>query len=294
MGPAARALLSQFRAAAGRHPDDPRFAELTAALTEASPQFRRLVGAVPGAILPARQDPGQAPASRPDRPRAVPAAAGGRPGQLMVTQVPADPASRDRVAALGRAVGRAAQRAPAARAPVLVVMGGCPPPARARWPACWPARPVSRLSALTGSSRPSSIRPPGQPLRQPLGPVGYTVAYSVAAEQLRHGVSVIAECVNPLGVDQGCLARRRGRLRCRLVEVELVCTTRPRTASRAGPRGWTSPASGCRTGSRSPARTALEPRPPGHRHRDPHCPRRRSRPPRRDPREADDVRADPD
>jgi hypothetical protein len=38
--PAARAVLSQFRAAAGRHPDDPRFAELVAALTEASPQFR--------------------------------------------------------------------------------------------------------------------------------------------------------------------------------------------------------------------------------------------------------------
>jgi transcriptional regulator with XRE-family HTH domain len=37
---AARAVLSQFRAAAGRHPDDPRFAELVAALTEASPQFR--------------------------------------------------------------------------------------------------------------------------------------------------------------------------------------------------------------------------------------------------------------
>ena len=41
---------------------------------------------------------------------------------------------------------------------------------------------------------------PGQPLRQPLGPVGYTVAYGVAAEQLGHGVSVVAECVNPLGV----------------------------------------------------------------------------------------------
>jgi transcriptional regulator with XRE-family HTH domain len=37
---AARAVLSQFRAAVGRHPDDPRFAELVAALTEASPQFR--------------------------------------------------------------------------------------------------------------------------------------------------------------------------------------------------------------------------------------------------------------
>jgi transcriptional regulator with XRE-family HTH domain len=37
---AARAVLSQFRAAAGRRPGDPRFAELVAALTEASPQFR--------------------------------------------------------------------------------------------------------------------------------------------------------------------------------------------------------------------------------------------------------------
>jgi transcriptional regulator with XRE-family HTH domain len=37
---AARAVLSQFRAAAGRHPGDPRFAELVAALTQASPQFR--------------------------------------------------------------------------------------------------------------------------------------------------------------------------------------------------------------------------------------------------------------
>jgi hypothetical protein len=37
---AARAVLSQFRAAAGRSPADPRFAELTAALAEASPQFR--------------------------------------------------------------------------------------------------------------------------------------------------------------------------------------------------------------------------------------------------------------
>jgi transcriptional regulator with XRE-family HTH domain len=37
---AAQAVLSQFRAAVGRHPDDPRFAELVTALTEASPHFR--------------------------------------------------------------------------------------------------------------------------------------------------------------------------------------------------------------------------------------------------------------
>ena len=38
--PAARAVLAQFRAAAGQRPDDPRFAELVAALTEASPESR--------------------------------------------------------------------------------------------------------------------------------------------------------------------------------------------------------------------------------------------------------------
>jgi transcriptional regulator with XRE-family HTH domain len=37
---AARAVLSQFRAAAGRHPDDPRYAQVIAGLSEASPEFR--------------------------------------------------------------------------------------------------------------------------------------------------------------------------------------------------------------------------------------------------------------
>ncbi|MPZ84203.1 MAG: helix-turn-helix domain-containing protein [Actinophytocola sp.] len=38
--PAARSVLSQFRAAVGRVPKDPRFVELVSALTEASPEFR--------------------------------------------------------------------------------------------------------------------------------------------------------------------------------------------------------------------------------------------------------------
>jgi hypothetical protein len=38
--PAARAVLSQFRAAAAQRPTDSRFATITAALTEASPEFR--------------------------------------------------------------------------------------------------------------------------------------------------------------------------------------------------------------------------------------------------------------
>jgi transcriptional regulator with XRE-family HTH domain len=39
--PAARAVLSQFRAAVGQRPDAPRFIELVAALTEVSPEFRQ-------------------------------------------------------------------------------------------------------------------------------------------------------------------------------------------------------------------------------------------------------------
>jgi len=38
--PAARAVLSQFRAMAGQRPDDPRFADIVAGLTAASPEFR--------------------------------------------------------------------------------------------------------------------------------------------------------------------------------------------------------------------------------------------------------------
>jgi hypothetical protein len=34
-------VLSQFRAAVGQRPDDPRFVELVAALTEVSPEFRQ-------------------------------------------------------------------------------------------------------------------------------------------------------------------------------------------------------------------------------------------------------------
>jgi transcriptional regulator with XRE-family HTH domain len=39
--PAARNVISQFRAAAGRHPDDERLAEIIAGLSAASPQFRQ-------------------------------------------------------------------------------------------------------------------------------------------------------------------------------------------------------------------------------------------------------------
>jgi transcriptional regulator with XRE-family HTH domain len=97
---AARALLSQFRAAAGRHPGDLRFAELVTALTEASPQFRDWWAQYPVRYF----RPAKIRISHPQAGRITLEMFQLRleddPGLLMVMQVPADPRSRDRVAAL--------------------------------------------------------------------------------------------------------------------------------------------------------------------------------------------------
>ena len=72
---AARAVLSQFRAAAGRHPGDPRFTELVEALSEASPQFRDWWAEHPVRYFRPADDRRQASRSRADPARDVPAAA---------------------------------------------------------------------------------------------------------------------------------------------------------------------------------------------------------------------------
>ena len=218
---AARALLSQFRAAAGRHPDDPRFAELTTALTEASPQFRDWWAQYPVRYF------------RPARIRVRHPQAGritlelfqlrleDDPDQLMVMQVPADPASRDRVAALARPPALPGQHAAVAGAPVLVVVGGLPATGKSTVASAL-ARQAGFAFVRVDRIEQAIIDTAG--LRQPLGPVGYTVAYGVAAEQLRHGVSVVAECVNPLGVTRDAWRDVAAGHGARLVEVELVCT----------------------------------------------------------------------
>ncbi|MEU7784681.1 AAA family ATPase [Amycolatopsis sp. NPDC049159] len=62
------------------------------------------------------------------------------------------------------------------------------------------------------------------PLAQPLGPVGYVVAQDVAADLLRTGVSVIAECVNPLAVTRDAWREAGLRAGARVLEAEIVCS----------------------------------------------------------------------
>ena len=98
--PAARAVISQFRAAVGQRPDEPRFAEIVAALTEVSPEFREWWAECPVRYF------------RPatigiDHPQAGRLALEvfqlhlvEQPGLLMVVQVPASRDDLERVSAL--------------------------------------------------------------------------------------------------------------------------------------------------------------------------------------------------
>ncbi len=105
--------------------------------------------------------------------------------------------------------------------PILIVVGGLPATGKS-----------TVTSAIIRQTRFAYVRVDrieqaiidSAELRPPLGPVGYTVAYQVAAEQLRHGVSVVAECVNPLGVTRDAWRAVADGHDARLLEVELVCT----------------------------------------------------------------------
>ena len=203
--------------------------QLTAALTEASPQFRDWWAQYPVRYF------------RPARIRVRHPQAGritlevfqlrleDDPSQLMVVQVPADPASRDRVAALAGSRALPGQHNPAPGAPVLVVVGGLPATGKSTL-----ARQAGFAFVRVDRIEQAIIDSAG--LRQPLGPVGYTVAYGVVGEQLGHGVNVVAECVNPLGVTRDAWRDVAAGHGARLVEVELVCTDRAAHRERAQTR----------------------------------------------------------
>jgi predicted kinase len=59
---------------------------------------------------------------------------------------------------------------------------------------------------------------------RPLGAVGYVVAHALAADQLRQGLAVVAECVNPLAVTRDGWRDLAAELGVPFVEVEVVCS----------------------------------------------------------------------
>jgi len=61
-------------------------------------------------------------------------------------------------------------------------------------------------------------------LSHPLGPAGYAVAHALADEQLRLGLDVIVECVNPLSLTRDAWVRTATAAGACILEVEVVCS----------------------------------------------------------------------
>jgi len=57
-----------------------------------------------------------------------------------------------------------------------------------------------------------------------VGPAGYVVAYALARSNLALGMSVIADCVNPLSVTREAWRAVAAETSSHLVEVEVVCS----------------------------------------------------------------------
>jgi predicted kinase len=58
----------------------------------------------------------------------------------------------------------------------------------------------------------------------PIGPAGYAVGYALAEDHLRQGLTVIAECVNPLAVTRDAWRDVATRAAAPLAEVEVICS----------------------------------------------------------------------
>jgi len=105
--------------------------------------------------------------------------------------------------------------------PLLIIVGGLP--------ATGKTTVAAELARRTGFAflRVDTIEQAivrSTPLDQPLGPVGYVVARDVAADLLRTGVSVIAECVNPLAITRDAWRATGLGAGARVLEAEIVCS----------------------------------------------------------------------
>ncbi|MGW5746091.1 AAA family ATPase [Amycolatopsis sp. NPDC003861] len=105
--------------------------------------------------------------------------------------------------------------------PLLIVLGGLPSTGK--------TTVAGELARRTGFAflRVDTIEQAilrSTPLEPPLGAVGYVVAREVAGDLLRTGVSVIAECVNPLAVTRDAWRATGLAAGARVLETELVCS----------------------------------------------------------------------
>lgn len=104
---------------------------------------------------------------------------------------------------------------------MLVVFGGLPGSGKTtiarriagRWSATY-----LRIDAIEQAIRLAGV------LAGDVGPAGYMVAYALAASNLVNGLTVVADCVNPVRETREAWRATAGGAQTRIVEIELVCS----------------------------------------------------------------------
>jgi predicted kinase len=61
-------------------------------------------------------------------------------------------------------------------------------------------------------------------ITESVGPAGYVVGYAVAADNLRSGLTVIADSVNPVAITRNAWRAAAERVGVPVVEVEVICS----------------------------------------------------------------------
>lgn len=105
--------------------------------------------------------------------------------------------------------------------PVLVVIGGLPGSGKSTIAT---ALARERSTPYVRVDRVEQAVVDWTSLAHPVGPVGYAVAHALADEQLRLGLDVIVECVNPVTVTRDAWPATARVTGAGLVEVEVVCS----------------------------------------------------------------------
>lgn len=105
--------------------------------------------------------------------------------------------------------------------PVLLVLGGLPGSGKTTLARAW-ARPRGAAHLRVDTIEQALVRAGAD---HQIGPQGYAAAYALAADQLRLGLDVVADSVNPLPATRAAWRGVAMRAGARVLEVELTCAT---------------------------------------------------------------------
>lgn len=116
------------------------------------------------------------------------------------------------------------------RQPILIVFGGLPATGKTTL-----SRELTRRLAAT-YIRVDAIEQSLRAAGDEVGPMGYVIANALAAENLRLGRVVVADCVNPVPASREGWRQTAMQSSARIAEIEVICSDVARHRQRAEAR----------------------------------------------------------